>query len=369
VARVYLDYNATAPLRAEALAALTGMLAQPGNPSSVHGEGRNARRRVEAARREVASLIAAAPGELVFTSGGTEANNLAIFGSRPRTVIASAVEHDAVLQAAHASGATVRLVRVGADGALDMAHLADLLAAAEAPVLVSVMLANNETGVIFPVAGVAALAHRHGALVHCDAVQAAGKIPVDVKALGVDLLTLSAHKLGGPQGVGALWVAPQLDIDPVQRGGGQERGLRAGTENVAGIVAFGAAAAAARDGGAGDRLAVLRAGLEAGVRAAQPLAVIYGEAQPRLPNTACIGLPGVAAETQVMALDLAGVAVSAGAACSSGKLRPSHVLVAMGHGEAAARCAIRVSLGWNSTAADVERFLAAWTPLARKAAA
>jgi cysteine desulfurase len=369
VPRLYLDYNATAPLRPEAIAAMQAALALPGNPSSVHQEGRAARRRVDAARRAVAALVNVAPGDVIFTSGGTEANNLAIFGARPQTIIASAVEHDAVLAAAHSWGATVRLLRVGRDGALDLAQLRDLLAQAEAPVLVSVMLANNETGVIFPVAEVARIAHEFGALVHCDAVQAAGKIAIDAAALGVDLLTLSAHKIGGPQGVGALFAAAHLDLDPVQRGGGQERGLRAGTENVAGICGFGAAAEAALAAlPEVRRIEDIRREVERQVRAIQPAAIIYGEAAPRLPNTICIGLPGMSAETQVMALDLAGIAVSAGAACSSGKMRPSHVLAAMGFDDAAARSAIRVSLGWGSDEGDGARFIAAWTPLALRAA-
>jgi cysteine desulfurase len=243
--------------------------------------------------------------------------------------------------------------------------LAELLAAADAPVLVSIMLANNETGVVQPVAEAAALAHRHGALVHCDAVQAAGRLPFDITGLGVDLLTVSAHKLGGPQGVGALVLARDIALDAQTRGGGQERGRRAGTENVAGIVGFGVAARLART--ALDdmpRLAALRNDIETRVANAMPAAKIHGVRAARLANTSCIGLPGIRNETQVMALDLAGVAVSAGAACSSGKIAPSHVLTAMGLDSTEAASAIRVSLGWRSTAVDADRFVAAWTDMA-----
>lgn len=363
---VYLDYNATAPIRPRALAALTEALRAGGNPSSVHAAGRAARRRVEAARAAVAALVNAVPGDVIFTSGGTEANNLAVLGLKPRRIIASAVEHDAVLAPAHSSGAEVRLVRVDGEGRLDLDHLDALLAEGAGPgTLVSVMLANNETGAIHPVAEVAARARAHGALVHCDAVQAAGKIAIDIGALNVDLLTLSAHKLGGPQGIGAL--VARVDIDPVQRGGGQERGLRAGTENVAAIAAFGAAAEEALAGLSGmARLAALRDDLERRVAEVAPDVVFHGRGAERLPNTSCIGTPDLPAETQVVALDLAGVAVSAGAACSSGKLRPSHVLTAMGHPESAARAAIRVSLGWGTDAADIDRFVAAWSALYRR---
>ncbi len=365
-APAYLDYNATAPIRPGALEALTASLVSGGNPSSVHATGRAARRRIEAARSAVAALVNGLASDVIFTSGGTEANNLAILGSKPRCVVASAVEHDAVLAPAHSSGAEVRLIRVDRDGRLDLEHLEQLLATAPREgTLVSVMLANNETGVIHPVAEVAARARARGAIIHCDAVQAAGKIAIDIGALNVDLLTLSAHKLGGPQGAGAL--VARVDVDPVQRGGGQERGLRAGTENVAAIVAFGAAAEAAlAELSTFAQLAGLRDDLERRIAALAPDVVFHGGACARLPNTSCIGTVGLPAETQVMALDLAGVAVSAGAACSSGKLRPSHVLTAMGHAEDAARAAIRVSLGWGTTPADIDRCVEAWSALYRR---
>jgi len=361
----YLDYNATAPLRPEAAAALAEAAAAIGNPSSVHRFGRDRRRRIENAREQVAALTGAAPGQVVFTSGGTEANQLALrgaLGGPPTRIIASAIEHDSVL----AAGVTP--APVGADGLIDLAALAALLAKPAGPTVLSLMLANNETGVIQPVAEAASLAQRAGALVHCDAVQAAGRVTLDMAALGVDLLSLSAHKLGGPPGVGALIVADRVALAAQVVGGGQERGRRAGTENVPGIAAFGAAAVAA----AGEldqvgRLAQWRDRLEREALAGRSDAVVFGAAGPRLPNTSCLGLPGLSSETQVMALDLAGVAVSAGAACSSGKLRPSHVLRAMGASAAVAGSAIRVSLGWATEAADIDRFLAAWLAMAERA--
>jgi cysteine desulfurase len=358
----YLDYNATTPLRPEVIEAMANAAGTVGNASSVHRFGRLARRAVEDAREAVAALCGGRPADIVFTGSGTEANNLALRGSG-RPVIASAIEHESVLAAAD----DIWTVAVDRNGVVDMAALGPAIEAVPAPVLVSVMLANNETGVIQPVAQIAAIAHEHGALVHCDAVQAAGRLPVDIAALGVDMLTLSAHKLGGPQGVGALVLARDVRLDTILRGGGQERGRRAGTENVAGIVGFGAAARlAARARDDMGRLATLRDGIEARLRAAVPGVAIHGAGADRLANTSCIGLAGVRHDTQVMTLDLAGVAVSAGAACSSGKMTPSHVLTAMGCDAETAASAIRVSLGWNSSEADADRFVAAWHDMARR---
>ena len=359
---VYLDYNATAPIRPEVAAAMTSALELCGNASSVHRFGRLARRAVEDAREAIAAAVDASAAEIVFTGSGTEANNLALRGPG-RPVFISAVEHNSVL--AVRDDATI--VRVDRDGLVDLDHLEDLLTTAAAPALVSVMLANNETGVLQPVGEVAALARRYDALVHCDAVQALGKIPLSFAALGLDVMSVSAHKLGGPQGVGALVVRDGIDLAPLLRGGGQERSRRAGTENVAGISGFGAAAALVEQTVASaPALLQLRDDIEDRVRTIWPAAVIFGAAAKRLPNTSCIGLPGVSNEVQVMALDLAGVAVSAGSACSSGKLTPSHVLQAMGAGDVAAASAIRVSLGWQTTAADCERFVEAWTALATR---
>jgi cysteine desulfurase len=359
---VYLDYNATAPLRPEAASAMMSAFELCGNASSVHRFGRLARRAVEDARETLAAAVDAAAADIVFTSGGTETNNLALRGAGG-TAIVSAVEHDSV-RAAHDDAVTIRVDR---DGLVDLSHLEELLAGAEAPALVSVMLANNETGVVQPIAEVVALARRFDALVHCDAVQALGKIPLSFAALGVDMMTLSAHKLGGPQGAGALIVRDGVDLAPLLRGGGQERSRRAGTENVAAIAGFGAAAALTEQAVASaPALEALRDGIEDRVRAIAPDAVIYGAGAPRLPNTSCIGLPGVSNEVQVMKLDLAGVAVSAGAACSSGKITPSHVLQAMGAGDDAAASAIRISLGWQTSTDDCDRLIDAWSALANR---
>jgi len=359
----YLDWNATTPLRPAAAAAMTAALARCGNPSSVHRRGREARAELERARAAVAALVGAPAEGVVFVSGGTEANHLALRGAgRPR-VLVSAVEHDSVLHAAPAA----EHIPVDRDGIVRLDALADLLAADARPALVSVMLANNETGVMQPTAEIAAMAHAQGALFHCDAVQAAGKIPLDTVAIGADLVTLSAHKLGGPPGIAALVVRGGLDLMPLLRGGGQERGRRAGTENLLGIVGFAAAAqAAATEIGIYDRVRTLRDGLEAEAIATAPEAVVLGAAAPRLPNTAAIAMPGTAAETQVIALDLDGVMVSAGAACSSGKVGPSHVLAAMGVGPDIAASTIRVSLGWGTTEADVSHFLRSWAALYRR---
>jgi cysteine desulfurase len=357
---VYLDYNATTPARPAVIKAMAEALEEYGNPSSVHLFGRLARRAVEEARERVAALVGAKAARVVFTSGGTEANNLALKGTRRESVIVSAVEHDSVLSAAE----DPEIILVDRNGVIELGVLERLLARASRPALVSVMLANNETGVIEPVAAAADLAHEYGALIHCDAVQGAGKVPVNMEQLGVDLLSLSAHKFGGPKGIGALVVADRVTINPLLRGGGQERGRRAGTENVAGIVGFGVAAELARrelNRFAG--LARLRDELESRLKELAPETTIFGAAAPRLANTSCCTMPRVSAETQVMALDLSGVAVSAGAACSSGRVEPSRVLRAMGADEEVAGWAIRVSLGWDSRDEDVERFIAAWSEL------
>jgi cysteine desulfurase len=372
--RVYFDWNATTPLREAARQALQDALAVPGNPSSVHAEGRAARRLVEDARERVARLAGARPADVIFTSSGTEANALALTPDietadekRPRDrLFMSAIEHASVRTGGRFPRAAVEDLPVDADGRLDLAGLAQSLARASRP-LVSIMLANNETGVVQPVAEAAALVHAAGGLLHVDAVQAAGRIACDIDTLGADLLTLSAHKIGGPKGVGAL-IRSGEDIhfaDPLIRGGGQERGMRAGTENVAGIAAFGAAAAASLTRRAEEAAAMLnqRNRLEAGLKAITPQAIIFGESTERLPNTTLFALPGMKAETGVIAFDLEGVAVSSGSACSSGKVQPSHVLAAMGVSPALVQGAVRASLGWETTERDIERFLEAWRKL------
>ncbi|HEY0439670.1 MAG TPA: cysteine desulfurase family protein [Xanthobacteraceae bacterium] len=369
--RSYLDWNATAPLRPAARAALARALEGTGNPSSVHGEGRTARRLIESARQSVAALVGAEPGNVVFTSGGTEANMLALTphlqvgperAPRDRLLV-SAIEHPSVGCGGRFAAEAVSRIAVSASGALDLGDLQAQLSGAVRP-LVSIMLANNETGVLQPVRAAAEIVHAAGGILHVDAVQAAGRMAVDITALGADLMTLSAHKIGGPQGVGALLRRDQsLHFpDPLLKGGGQERGLRAGTENVAAIAGFGAAAAELRAQVAAEivHLSGLRDRLEAGLRAIAPETVIFGADAARVPNTTLFALAGIKAETALIALDLAGIAVSSGSACSSGKVAPSHVLAAMGVAPELARGAIRISTGYGSTAADIDRFLQAW---------
>jgi cysteine desulfurase len=360
--RAYLDWNATAPLRPAAREAFAAALELVGNPSSVHGEGRAARALIEQARGEVAVLVGADARNVVFTSGGTEANVLALSPALGERLLVSAIEHPSVL--AGGRFAEVTRIAVDADGIVDLMAL-DAALAKDPRALVSIMAANNETGVIQPIRAAAEIVHRHGGLIHVDAVQAAGRMPVDINALGADLLTLSAHKLGGAKGVGALVTRNDIHIDPLIRGGGQERGSRAGTENVIGVAACGAAAAHTRAHLPAEcsRMAAQRAEVEAGILAATPHAVIFGSAVERLPNTTLVAIPGAKAETLVIAFDLDGVAVSSGAACSSGKVAPSHVLAAMGVEPVLARSAIRVSLGHTTTDSEIERFLNVWKRL------
>lgn len=364
---VYLDYNATAPLKPPVIEAMTAALAETGNASSVHRFGRLARRVIETAREDVAALVGAAPRQVVFTSGGTESNNLAIAAAGAgRRVLVSAIEHESVLKAVP----DAERIPVDADGHLDLAALETQLGRDTRPALVCVMLANNETGAVQPVTRAAEIAHAHGALVHCDAVQAAGKIKIDMATLGADTLALSAHKLGGPQGIGALVANDHIEVKPLLRGGRQENGWRAGTENVSAIRGFGVAARlAAQELPAMAMLAMARDAMEQRLRQAAPDAVVFAANGERLPNTSCVAVPGLTAETQVMALDLAGVAVSAGSACSSGKVTPSHVLQAMGAGTELAASAIRVSLGWRTEPADIDHFVGAWTTFIARARA
>ena len=394
-APVYLDYNAGAPIRPEARAAAVCALDIGGNPSSVHATGRLARAAVERAREQVAALVGAAPDQLTFTSGGTEANALAIhaaIASGARRPIVLATEHDSVMATATATGLWVEAWPVNGRGVADLDWLRDRLHAwprEDGAPFVALALANHETGVIQPVVQAAALAHEAGGRLHVDAVQGAGKIEVDFGGLGADTMALSGHKLGGPQGVGALVAGPRAELRRLQFGGGQERGLRAGTENVPGIAGFGAAAGAvmsdlahvrhpeeARRAVSKDALelpCVVRDALraphhderwnngaeEASARLASAGAVIAGEGAPRLPGVLCTAVEGWASALQVMALDLEGVRVSAGAACSSGKVRASGVLTAMGFG-ALADGALRASGGWATTAEDWDRFADVW---------
>lgn len=377
--RTYLDWNASALLRPQASVAMETALGSVGSPSSVHAEGRAVRRLVEEARERVAALVGAKSKLVTFTSGATEANMLALTpaietadGKAPdRRLVVSAIEHVSVLEGGRFPPEAVERAGVTPDGVIDLGALSGRLAALTAQgerVLVSVMAANNETGVIQPISEVAAIVHEAGALLHVDAVQTVGRIRCNISELRADLLTISAHKLGGPKGAGALVRRDEaIRPAPLLRGGGQERGLRGGTENVAAIAGFGAAAeAAGRDREADvGRMAALRDRLEAGLRAATPEVVIFGAAAQRLPNTTLAALPGMKAETAVIAFDLAGFAVSSGAACSSGKVQASHVLAAMGVSPELARGGVRVSLGWTTTEAEIDRFIDAWIKVTR----
>ncbi len=369
--RIYLDHNATSPLRPEARAAMAAALAETGNASSIHAEGRAARARIETAREAIATLVGAEPAAVTFTSGATEAVALALspemeLSGRPvrcDVLLISGIEHPAVRAGGRFAAERIEIIPVDRQGLVDLAALDAMLTRHRnggRRALVSVMAANNETGVIEPLREIGARVHAAEGVFHTDAVQIAGRYPFGLETSGADLISLSSHKLGGPQGVGAL-IARDADtkLPPLLRGGGQERGARAGTENVAAIAGFGAVAASAGMMLAEEvgRLAGLRDRLEDGLQDIAPEVVILSEGAPRIPNTTCFAVPGVAAETAVIAFDLEGVALSAGAACSSGKVGPSTVLAAMKIEPGLARGAMRASLGWNSTKADVARFL------------
>jgi cysteine desulfurase len=370
--RLYLDWNATAPLRPEAQERVIESLGQTGNASSVHAEGRAAHFLIETARAEVAGLVGAEPRGVTFTSGATEANMLALTpgleaGGRKEPcdrLFISAIEHPSVRAGGRFAAAAVEELPVTADGVIDLVSLSRAIARARRP-LVSVMVANNETGVIQPIREVARIVHDAGGLLHVDAVQGAGRVDCRIGELQADLLTLSSHKLGGPQGAGALVRRGDIHIaESLIKGGGQERSQRAGTENVAGIAGFGAAAVAGTSWQADAlRMARLRDRLEAGILAATPQAVIFGRKAGRLPNTTLVAVPGVKAETAIIAFDLNGIAISSGSACSSGKVQPSSALAAMGVEPGLARGALRISLGWSTTETDVERLLGTWNML------
>ncbi len=374
--RIYLDWNATAPLRPAARAAMLAALDRLGNPSSVHAEGRATRHLVETAREAVAALVGADARNVIFTSGGTEANGLALGPAIERPgrkeplarLIVSAIEHPSVRSGGRFAQDLVEEIAVTGDGVVDLGDLARRLGEpGKGAALVSIMHANNETGVLQPVAAAAEMVHAAGGLLHVDAVQTAGRVPCDIKALRADLLTISSHKIGGPQGAGALVRASEglHFADPLLKGGGQERGSRAGTENVGAIAGFGAAAREAAEGLAadGERVRVLREQLEAGLRETAAGTVIFGAAAERLPNTTLFAVPGQKAETALIALDLAGIAASSGSACSSGKVTASHVLKAMGVAPALAAGAVRLSIGRNTTETEIGAVLIAWRKL------
>jgi cysteine desulfurase len=369
--RVYLDWNATTPLRPEARAAISAAWDIQGNPSSVHAEGRQARRLVEQARASIADAVGATAQNVVFMSGGTEANALALTpglrrasGSAVERLLVSAIEHASVLSGGRFPPRAIATIGVTRSGVLDLEGLRSALSAGP-PALVSVMLANNETGAVQPVAEAAEIVHASRGLLHVDAIQALGKIPIDINKMKADVVTLSAHKIGGPKGVGAVVLAEGIEgLEPLLRGGGQEKGRRAGTEDVTGIAGFGAAVRAAM--GALERDAVrmesLQNRLESGLRQT-PGAIIFSDDVNRLPNTTLFTVPGLKAETAVIGFDLGGIAVSSGSACSSGKVQPSHVLEAMGFGPETAQGAVRLSLGWSTSSEDIDCCLEAWRKL------
>lgn len=368
--RLYADYNATAPLRPEARAAMLAALDVVGNPSSVHGEGRRAKAQLETAREAIGATVGARPGDVVFTSGATEALHLAMDASaaHAQSLIVFAGEHSAVDDYAAIAFETVFRLDATASGLVDLDHLGELLAVAPAPALVAVMMANNETGAVQPIGEVSALVRAHGGHLLVDAAQALGRLPIDMAALGATYLVASSHKLGGPPGAGCLVLASGAPFMPVRFGGGQERGRRPGTENTPAIAGFGAGvaqAAAALGGGEAARLGALRDRFERELLSIAPEAIIFAEAAPRLPNTSLFAIPGWTAERALIALDLQGVAVSSGAACSSGKVRMSHVLAAMGVAPDLAACALRVSFGWASQGTDIERLILALAKAAR----
>jgi cysteine desulfurase len=378
IGRTYLDWNATAPLRPEARAAVIAALDELGNPSSVHREGRTVRRLVEQARERVAMLIGAEARNIVFTSGATEANMLALTPAyesakdKPRRcerLVVSAIEHPSVRSGGRFPAAQVDEFATTTAGVVDLSDLERRLTelkwrGAPSP-LVSVMAANNETGVVQPIREIAAMVHAVGGLLHVDAVQVAGRIPFDINKMQVDLISVSAHKMGGPLGVGALVrrASTPAIVEPHIKGGGQERGARAGTENVAGIVGFGVAAMAAMEamGADAQHMRTLRDRLEVGLKPGP--AVIFGETVERLPNTSLFAVPGLKAETALINLDLGGFAVSSGSACSSGKVTASHVLAAMGVAPALISGAIRVSIGPSTSENEIDLFLEAWRKL------
>jgi len=351
----YMDYNATSVMLPSVRTAMADAFDLIGNPSSVHQVGRKARAAMEKARDQVAALVGVPRDWVIFTSGGSEADHLALNGVDVERVLVSATEHAAVLNARK----DVDIIPVDENGVIGLSQLESLLD--DRKTLISVMAANNETGVLQPIKEICDLAHEKGALVHCDAVQAVGKTDFDMQVLGCDLVSLSAHKIGGPQGVGALVKRDGVILNAVQKGGGQEKSMRGGTENLIGIIGFGAAAQEKVDY---SPILALRDELEVQIQALG--AHIFSKNVARLPNTSCFALKGLTSERQVMALDLAGVMISAGSACSSGTVKASHVLQAMQVDEELANCAIRVSLGWDSTKDDIELFVQAWSKLVER---
>lgn len=358
----YLDYNATTPVRPQVAARVAELLAEPHNASSVHFYGREGKKYLENARESIARAVNAFKNEVVFTSCGTEVNNMVLQAQHARRILVSAIEHSSIIKTVPEA----ERIPVDGDGVVRLEALAELLRKDERPVLVSLMLANNETGVLQPVAEAVRICRASGrdVLVHTDAAQALGKIPVDFSGLGVDMMTISAHKLGGTHGAAALVLRNDLPIKPLLTGGGQELGRRAGTENVAAISGFALAVELAQqDAGQWRRVRGWLDALEEELLAYAEGAIVFGKAVARLPGTTCISMPGVTSETQLMALDLSGIAVSAGSACSSGRIEASHVIRAMGYDNDVATTAIRISGGWGTQEDDIRKVAAEWKKL------
>jgi len=361
---IYLDHNATSPIKADVIEEMTRVMKDGGNPSSVHTVGRHAKAILEDARQDIAQVITCRPQKIIFTSGGTEANNMALKITGIDHIIISAIEHDSIRQISQNFTGRVDILPVDANGLILQQDLVSLLEEKSTRKLVSVMLANNETGVIQDVKALARISQEAGALFHTDAIQALGKIAVDFRALGVDMMSLSAHKMGGPQGAGALVVRENIALAPMTYGGGQEIGRRSGTENLAAIAGFAAAVRhVPQNLRAMSEVKKLRDHIERDISKHAKDAFFYGSAANRLANTSTILMPSVASETQVMAFDLDGICISSGSACSSGKVKPSHVVAAMGATGDQALSTIRVSLGGNTTQQEADAFIAAWKRL------
>ena len=371
--RYYLDYNATTPVRPEAIEAVARAMATIGNSSSVHAEGRSARAIVEEGREKLRALVNAPVNGVIFTGGGTEAIHYALNGTvktgAVKRIFVSAIEHAAVPANAAETGAAVETIPATAKGVADLCWLRERLkdydARRDGGFLVCVMFANNETGIIQPVREAADIAHENGGLIFIDAAQAVGKVPVNFVMSGADLMAITAHKFGGPIGVGALIAAPNLPLHPIMRGGGHEQNRRAGTHNVPAIAGLGVAAdLAAGSIAKTPKIAAMRDRMQDAAEAAG--AIVWGKSEARLPGTLSLSAPGFPSQTQLMTMDLAGIAISSGSACSSGKTKPSHVLTAMGADDALASSGIRVSLGWNSTDEDADAFCREWPDAYRR---
>ena len=361
---IYLDYNATTPLRAEVKAELLDALGEPNNPSSIHSLGRSARRRLEKSRCQIATLINSSPENVIFTSGGTEANNLALRGGQYTDIIVSSIEHEAVLAAA----VNAKKISVDKNGVVILSELENAIADINGECLVSIMWANNETGVIQPIKEIVEIASKYGARVHSDSVQALGKIPINFKESGLSMMSISAHKIGGPTGIGALVVADGVELKPALVGGGQEKGRRSGTENILGAIGFGKASElVAQNPAENKRIQNLRDLFEAKLSKCVPKVNVLSQNAPRLGNTSAIVMPGVSAETQVMGFDLEGICLSAGAACSSGKVKRSHVVEAMKIGDEPTTNTVRVSLGWGTTELEIDFLIDSWLKIYRRA--